>query len=66
MEFKHIKGSDIGKDPTQQFLILDVRTVAEHDEKRLVTPHILIPHDQLDAEDFINKINLAEGVEICC
>lgn len=61
MEFKTIKGSDIGKDPTQKFLILDVRTVAEHNEKRLATPHILIPHDQLDGQAFINDHHLNDN-----
>jgi rhodanese-related sulfurtransferase len=61
MEFKYIKGKDMGAGPSQKFLILDVRTVAEHDEKRLSAPHILTPLDQLDGEVFINTHHLNDN-----
>jgi rhodanese-related sulfurtransferase len=61
MEFKYIKGKDMGADPSQKFLILDVRTIAEHEEKRLSAPHILTPLDQLDGETFINEYQLSDN-----
>lgn len=39
-------------------LILDVRTVAEHNESSLVQKHWLVPLNQLDAKDFIQEKRL--------
>lgn len=40
-------------------IIIDIRTPEEHAEKRLSHPHILVPLDQLDADQFITEHNIS-------
>ena len=45
-------------DLKQDALILDVRTVSEHQEASLVQKHWLVPLDKLNASDFITEHKL--------
>jgi rhodanese-related sulfurtransferase len=46
--------------PKSGIIIIDVRTEAEHIEKHLAQPHVLMPLNQLDAKKFMSDNQVAE------
>ena len=54
--------------PADSGIIIDVRTPAEHVEKHLVQPHVLVLLDQLDVAQFMASNNVSDDqtVYILC
>ncbi|NBX65510.1 MAG: rhodanese-like domain-containing protein [Proteobacteria bacterium] len=59
-----LNASDWKADTVQDGIILDVRTVAEHEEKRLAAPHAHVPLDTLNPEDIMLKHGLDSGAPV--
>jgi rhodanese-related sulfurtransferase len=49
---------------SERCIVLDVRTVAEHDDARLACPHHHVPLDQLSPLDFMQGYGFAKDMAV--
>ena len=57
-DYSLISAQDVGKITAATGTILDVRRPDEHDEQRLLAPHVFVPLDTLDPKDFMLRHGL--------